>query len=468
MKIPFAGGHYETFSKPLNAQECINFYSHMDREGGSSELSLRGTPGLKEWCDIGAYAAVRGLKKMGNYLYAVVGNTVYKISPSGIPTTCTGSLGTSSGRVSMDTNGTQLMIVDGVKGYILAGVTVTQITDDAFPPNPTTVTYQDGYFIVSVFGSGRGYISDLNDGTSWDGTMYFNAEADPDNTLALLSDHRDLIMFGSDTLEFWYNSGNTVPFDRKPGYFQEVGLGAKDSPAQLENTVYFLSNHYQIVRFEGPQPKPVSTWSVEYQISQYSKKDDAIGMGVMIEGQAFYILTFPTAGETWCFNAATGLFSRLASYPEPYDNIWRGNCHEYFNGMNIIGDYQNGKLYEWDFETYTDDSETIRRVRTAPAVRKEGKRIRWDTLEIFFESGVGLDEGAQGDDPQAMLQVSNDGGQTWGNEMWRSVGEIGKYRTRAMWKRLGAARHRNVRLTVTDPVKWVVIDANLEAEIGVA
>ena len=464
MKIQFAGGSYETFSKNLNAQECVNWFTHIDQEGGTTELSLRGTPGLKEWCDTGYYAEVRGTKKMGNHIYAVVGNKVFRINTDKISTECTGTLNTASGKVSMDTNGSQVMIVDGGDGYIVTGTTVTKITDEGFFANPTTVTFQDGYFIVSFRGSGRGQVSDLNDGSSWDSTMYFNAEGDPDNTLVILSDHRDLIMFGTGTMETWYNSGATVPFDRKPGYSQEVGLGAKDSPSQLENTVYFLTDKFQIVKLQGAQPVPVSTRSIDYQIAQDSDRGNAIGMSVIIEGNAFYILT--TSNNTWAYNAASKFWHKLASYPEPFTGRWRGNCSEYFNKKNIIGDYQNGKLYELDFDTFKDNSDYIRRVRIPPTIKQDGKLIFHSSLEIFFEAGTGLDGGVQGENPKAMLQYSDDGGHTWSYEIWRSIGKIGEYKWRAVWNRFGASRNRSYKLTVSDPVKWVVIGANLEAEVG--
>ena len=463
MEISFAGGAYETFSKNLNAQECVNFFTHVDQEGGTSQLSLRGTPGLKEWCDTGHYAEVRGVRKMGVDIYSVVGNKVFRVVDGATSTECTGTLETNSGKVSLDTNGSQLMIVDGENGYIVEGTTVTKITDEGFFPNPTTVTYQDGYFIVSFSGSGRGQVSDLRDGSSWDATMYFNAEGDPDNTLAILSDHRDLIMFGTGTMETWYNSGATVPFSRKPGYSQEVGLGAKDSPAQLENTVYFLTDKYQIARLQGAQPIAISTRSIDYQISQDSDRGNAIGMGVSIEGNAFYILT--TSNNTWVYNAASKFWHKLASYPEPFTGRWRGNCAEHYDKKVIVGDYENGKLYELDFDTFTDNSQTIRRIRTPQTLKQDGKNIFVNTLEIFFEQGTGLVTG-QGSDPKAMLRYSIDGGHTWSSEIWRDVGKIGEYKDRSVWNRFASSRQLVFELSVSDPIKWVVIGANLEAEIG--
>jgi hypothetical protein len=465
MRINFAGGAYQTFSKNLNAQECVNFFVYVNQHGATSQLALRGTPCLKEWCDPGKYAEVRGAERLGRFLYTVIGNRVFRINSNKSSVQCTGVLATSQGSVSMAHNTTQVMIVDGVNGYIVTATTVTMITDDGLPSNPTTVTYQDGYFLVTYRNSGRVYISDLNNGLSWDGTVYFNAEEDADDTVSVESFKRDIIPFGQDTFSFWYNSGSTVPFDRKPGSSQKIGIGAKYSIAQVANTIFFLTNEFQVATLAGYQPKPVSTRSIDYQISQYERKDDAIGMGINIEGNAFYILTFPTADVTWCYNAATDFWNRLMSYPEPYQHRWRGNCHEFFADKHIVGDYKNGKLYEWDFDTFKDNSEWTRRTRTTEAIKKEGKNIFHHRLEVFFEPGVGLITG-QGSDPQAMLQYSDDGGHTWSNEIWRSVGKIGEYGWRAVWNRLGKSRHRNYRITVTDPVKWVITNANLEATIG--
>ena len=463
MDLNFAGGAYETFSKNLNAQECVNFFANIDQEGGVSKLSLRGTPGLKEWCDTGHHAEVRGIHKFGANVYAVVGNRVYRVNSEASATLCTGVLETFTGTVSMDDNDVQMMIVDGSYGYTVIGATVTKITDTGFVNNPETVTSQDTYFLVTWRGSDYVAISDPADGTSWDTTQEFTAQGSSDNVLSIISDHRDVFALGEDTVEVYYNSGGDPPFTRRPGSTQEVGIGAKHSVAQLDNTLFFLSNKYQVVRYEGNNPVAKSTRSVDYQIAQYETKSDAIGMGIMIEGNAFYVLTFPTDNQTWSYNAASGFWQKLTSYPN--EGRWRGNCYVYLNGKHIVGDYENGKLYELDFDTFTDNSETIRRIRTAAAVKSDGKNTFHHQLEIFFEAGRGLTSG-QGSDPMAMLEYSDDGGHTWSHELWRSAGKIGKYEWRAVWNRLGRSRQRNYRLTVTDPVKWVITGANLEVEVG--
>jgi hypothetical protein len=71
-----------------------------------------------------------------------------------------------------------------------------------------------------------------------------------------------------------------------------------------------------------------------------------------------------------------------------------------------------------------------------------------------------------GANPQAMLRWSNDGGSTWSNEHWVGIGQIGKYKNRAIWRRLGWARDRIFEVSVSDPIRCVIVSANLKASAG--
>jgi hypothetical protein len=82
-----------------------------------------------------------------------------------------------------------------------------------------------------------------------------------------------------------------------------------------------------------------------------------------------------------------------------------------------------------------------------------------------MEVGVGIVSGA-GSDPKVMLQWSDDGGYTWSNELWVSMGKLGERKVRAMWRRLGKSRDRVFRVTITDPVKRCFINGDIEVTPG--
>ena len=88
-------------------------------------------------------------------------------------------------------------------------------------------------------------------------------------------------------------------------------------------------------------------------------------------------------------------------------------------------------------------------------------RVPHGALQVDMEAGVGLVTG-QGNDPQAMLRWSDDGGHTWSNYHSRTIGAIGKYATRVIWRRLGIAFQRVYELSISDPVKVVILGAVLQ------
>lgn len=54
---------------------------------------------------------------------------------------------------------------------------------------------------------------------------------------------------------------------------------------------------------------------------------------------------------------------------------------------------------------------------------------------------------------KALLSYSDDGGHTWSNWRERSLGEVGEYRKRVRFNRLGAFRSRVWRVRVSSPVR---------------
>ena len=70
----------------------------------------------------------------------------------------------------------------------------------------------------------------------------------------------------------------------------------------------------------------------------------------------------------------------------------------------------------------------------------------------------------EGADPQVMLRWSDDGGHTWSNEHWRSMGLLGRSQTRVIWRRLGMTnklRDRVYEVSGTAPVKVAIMGAEL-------
>ncbi|MGD0511263.1 MAG: hypothetical protein ABSA33_05480, partial [Candidatus Micrarchaeaceae archaeon] len=71
-------------------------------------------------------------------------------------------------------------------------------------------------------------------------------------------------------------------------------------------------------------------------------------------------------------------------------------------------------------------------------------------------------------EPQVTLRWSDDGGHTWSVPRTRGIGEVGEFRNRVYWFRLGRSRDRIYELTASDPVPYRIMDAYLIASPGYA
>lgn len=96
------------------------------------------------------------------------------------------------------------------------------------------------------------------------------------------------------------------------------------------------------------------------------------------------------------------------------------------------------------------------------ALRPRKKLIPHSSFELDCEVGRGLSSG-QGSDPKIMMKYSDDGGRTWSNELWRSLGKVGEYKTRVVWRKLGSSKDRVYQVSGSDPVFIQINEAYLNA-----
>lgn len=458
MRLPFLGGAYAGRSKSVSAERCVNWFLEASADG----FHLVGTPGLTERLEV-VGGTIRGLYRFGVSIYAVSGANVYLVSSSHVATLI-GTIGTSSGRVSWADNGVTIVLVDGsTRGYTIDGATMVAIADVDFIGG-TSVTYQDGYLIVTEPNSPRFRISDLNSATTWVDTDFATAEGWPDKVLATIADLRQLWLLGETTTEVWQNTGDAdFPFERDPSGFMQKGIAAPYTLCRFDNTLAWLSKdergHAMLVRADGYTPVVVSPQAINWQWSRYSRIDDAFAFVYQIEGHEFMVLTFPTGNATWVYGAATKQWHQWSSNLDGNElSRHRSNAHCFAFGRHYVGDYQSGKIYSIEPDVYTEAGATIVRDRIGQILDGAGERIFGAEIELTFEAGVGLVTG-QGSDPQAMLRWSKSDGKSWSNELWRAVGKIGEDSVRAVWRKLGMGRNFTFWLRVTDPVKWVLTGA---------
>jgi hypothetical protein len=460
INIPFVGASNKSRSVEVSTQRSVNLFPELDPLSGFQQaLYLR--PQLASFSTAGS-ATIRGMATFGSLLFVVSGGTVYSIDSSGSATS-RGNLLTSTGRVSIDQNATQLMFVDGTAGYIWDGSTLTQIADGDFPNGATQVVQFDGYFVVNdPANPGRFYISAYNNGTAWDATEFATAERNPDGLLAMLVNERELWLWGDASTEVWYNAGAPdFPFEPVQSAFTEWGVGAAFSPAKINGNVYWLASPGIVLRATGTRGERISTHAVETAIAGYADISDAFGYCLEWEGHLFYVLTFPTGNATWVWDESSGLWHEWSSRGI---GRFRGNAYALLGQIDYVGDYLDGNVYRLARDENSDFGTPIECLREDRHILAAGSRapILHRALEIKLAQG----SGTATLNPQAMLQWSDNGGHTWSNEHWRDIGLVGEYGQRCVWRGLGQSRDRVYRLKITDSVPRTIVSGYLDLEVG--
>jgi hypothetical protein len=374
-------------------------------------------------------------------------------------------LTTKTGRIIIASDQLTYFVVLDMEAETLYYVDfVTKTLNTASTPTgivPSGLTYQDGYWIISHKDSDHFYTSGLSDPTSWSALDYKAAEYQGDKILGLISDHNELTTFGSMTTEYFYNSGSaSFPFNKISGAQQEVGIAGPNAFVACDNTLYFLDHKGQPSFTSQYVPKFLPSTQISYQLGQLGTINDCFLFSYNYEGHTFVVFTFPEENKTWVYDVSTQIWHRRSSYPYDCDGRWRANCYAFFNRKHLVGDYENGIIYELDHDLFTENGEIMPAYRTCPVISSKREYIPHSTLELQMQVGEGLETG-QGSDPVVMMQYSDNHGRTWSNELWRSIGKIGEFDHRVTWNRLGRALERMYRFKITDPVNRTIIGAFL-------
>lgn len=477
-RIPgFIGGAYTLQSVNIDAQRCVNLFPQITESMGQADGekgALITAPGTRLLGTCGT-GPIRGMYVTSTGGFVIVsGAEVYRVGLNWVFTKI-GDILTKSGRVSMADNGTQLCIVDGAHGYIvsLSTATLTQITSAGFPGG-NTVIFNGSYFLVNNPGTNQFAFSSSWDGLIWNALDFISAEANPDAVVGIIDFKNNIAVQGQKTVEFYWNSGADTTYSRIDGSLVEYGCIAPQTAAKVANTLMWVgggaTGQGVVWQSEGYVPRRVSNHGVELAIQGYGDIGSATAWVYQENGHAFYVLNFPSADTSWVYDISTGLWHERA-YLGLDGNFQRhrAECYAYGFDTHVVGDYENGNIYALENTTYSDNGRPRKWVRRFPHLSANGKRVFYDALQLMATVGQGLDGlPANGADPQVELRYSDDFGHTWSTPRAMSLGRLGEYAKRVIWRQLGQSRNRVFEVSGSDPVFVTLNGAELTARPGVS
>lgn len=457
----------EADSPAFSSQRLVNWYVETSPTKGKSDLALYGTPALKTYASCGD-GPIRGFGRVDGVLFVVSGTNLYSVTGGGSATllaTITGSgfvvtATNAAGQLAIATGGATVDYIDGY--FLWVGDKTAGGAGFVWDTGTSTLTSLNSNPNFLLEGGAVFQISGINAGTTYDALDFASAESSPDPLRCVFVDHGEAWMMGEETIEPWFDSGEAdFPFSRVNQTVISKGLLGRYAKASLDNTIFWAGVDSEagggavVYRADGYTPQRISTHAIERILAGVGNFDAVMAISYVQDGHAFFGLILPN-GPAVFYDVATQLWHERETYGL---GRWLGNNHIYAYGKHIIGSSRDGKIFEMDQATFMDDGNlpVISRLVSIP-LGTDGAYHTMPLFQLDIEGGVGLNTG-QGSDPKIMLRYSDDRGRTWSNELSRSLGKIGNYGLRAIWRRLGQFRSRVFELSVSDPVRRVVIQA---------
>jgi len=470
-QVILAGGSHKHTDLSLTAQRTINFFPQRQEAGNEkSPYILESFYGLKP------FAASSGLNR-GIYahleiLYVLLGTTLSSVSSAGVLTT----LGTipGDGRAVFEGINTSIVIVaDGV-AYSWDGTTFSTASDPDFEtPNAVTVINNQALYDGD---NGRFAVSDVGQPLVINALNFGTAESRADSLLRPYRNNTVIYMFGSKTIETWWNDGQgNPPFTRIEDGTIEIGLEAIHSIASDDQLIYFLGDDHQVYALSGTVPVPLLPLTIVRDIRKFAIRSDAVAWTMQIDSQWFYVIKFPSADRTFVYprppksladRGVKGDWFELSSGVN--GARYSGDGYAFVYGKHLVPD-EGGNILELDEETYTENTAVIKRTRVMAPIHaglygQPGKKLYIAFLRLLGATGTGLLTG-QGANPQVMLRYSQDG-ENFSNEIRGDVGKLGT-QTEVIFE-LGETFETWVfEITSTDPVYSNWHSASIEVEVAI-
>ena len=493
-RLGLAGPSYVPYSETADSQRTVNLFPSLVQSGrGKSRVVLYGTPGLESHVVLSTANAVKSVfyDTFTKRTFVVKRTTTGAVRLSeltssnglanvetprwvgGVPGANLLDAGGNLDPVAICSNGSQLFIVlpeaNRTFLYTLATDTLTRI-DDVANGSAVWVDYLDGYFIA-LGADGRHYYSRSLDGSQWDNSDVATAESSPDKTIMLKAHNDELWLFGPESVEVWYNSGNADnPFAPNRQATMEMGLQFRYSVMPLNGRLYWVGRNESgsgfVCEAHGYQPRIVSNFAVSTSLQGTVVTGAAPRAWVHQRvGQSFYVLTYPDDNLTWAYDPAMGRndgwHERMHLNGE-IEEAHLGLCcahvgsEEGGTSRHLVGGRDSGKVYALKMSAYDDDGVAIRRIRRAQHLSNEMMQVTYHGLELDVEHGVG--------EVEYNLRFSNDGGQTFGNPM--AVTKLADQIHNPEWRTLGMGRDRVFEVFSDSAVKHAWIEAFIRATTG--
>lgn len=443
--VDFIGGYKRSRSRAWSSQSSVNLYVSQQSSGRSPEALLP-WPGEKLFSS--GSDSCRGLINHNEVLYGVFGTKLYSIADGGVRTEVGNGI-VGNDRCVMVSDGDQIIFRAGAT-YIYNGTNLSVVSDPDLE-HAATLAYINSQVVYQGTGK-KIFVSDAANYSSVNPLNVGSAESIGDDLKQVYVFNERLYLAGSKSVEVWYNSGvDNPPFAKIDQGTSNIGVASPYSMASNENYLYMLCSDDNVYRTNAYQWQPISDETICKDLRE-STTSDAVGYCVNLDGYRFYIIQLPAANKTLAYCQETGEWIRLSTGVFPTFPRHMLEAYAYCYGRHLIGSNTDGNIYEWDFNTFNSNGNTIIRQRDSAPINgsqlgSPGSRLLMNRAEFFMETGEAT---ATNPNPEIMVSASYDNGRSFTSEDWVKTGREGETIRRVEWYNCASFYDIILRVRISD------------------
>ena len=440
-----------------------------EMEDAKMALPIHADDGFAAFSDAQGLGNIRALPLvLDGFIYALLGPTLVKIDSIGNRVSVGGIAGTVRGIMARNSKAStpQIVIVlDNGSKFVCEADSVSSLSDGDLPPANSC----DFLNRKIVFGidDGRFFWSAVDDATDISALDFAEAEGNPDGCVRIIEHLQEIWVFGTASIEVWFDDGTSLV--RRGSTVIPKGALVKHAIAKLDMDLFWIGDDMVVYAARGYGFERISHYGVERSIRDTVDKSDIVGWTYQKEGSSFYVLSGPD--WTWRFNRTLSrkigkpIWTERFSYD--HDGRWRAEYAVQYNNEWIIGNNADDGLYRLSHEAFDESGQFIVwRLRSAP-LHAYPNCIAIDRLHLDFVTGIGrLSNDPHISEPKVGLRWSDDGGRSWSNQLFESLGKRGEYKTRVTFDSLGITGRtgRMFEVEISSPVVRSLMYAAIEGD----
>ena len=496
LNFDVVGGSNQQLIPAYDSQQTVNMFVFIDPVQKNKALYPMPGSKLVVTADVGGnpfHGRQGGAIAIQTEAYFIIGNAVFLMNTAEALTQI-GTIGTSTGNVSMCITGQYLVIVDGSSSgwyYDISTTTFTPITDTDAPASPNNVCEQQGFTLFNDTVAFQ---------TSYQAAQYEPFKFDPLNTIQInyQSSIYSYPLIGQYSVNgrifaITTGFGEVLEDSGKAGYFFRPdtsltfvygcpnqaliakGIGALKGETQPEFLMFICDTNgvRKAMMTHGEPPKVISTPAIEYRLSKVKNLTKCSSFFFADQGNLFwqinfrgendnFTLVYCISSDSWCDLSYNG----GAHFAESLVN---------FNGKNYVTSYFDSGIYDYNLLYFSNSGAPILRRRITQNIRVSGYRKFTVRLAWLYaqqgsapvgESITNTKNYVYGARGEISIAMSTDGGQTFEEPQLVSLGKSGEYTYVSKLENFGTTRDCCFLIVCYEPINnfcimGLMIDVNV-------